>query len=255
MPTRVVASDHRIFYCVSGIAEISVGGTTFNLFCGYLLYIPAGMPYGAERTSPDFSAFAINFDFSNTASAMSAPVPPIREVKGVAPTLLEEAPPKEFLSPILLPDFPEGERYLRDIEHEYRHKKLYSKRRTSLLLSDLLILALRRDTRRVTPKFASLAEKVAAYLRQHYRETCDLKEIGDAFSYHPNYLNRLMVAYTGLSIHKYLIRYRIDRAVDLLSTTGLSVTEVGAAVGFSNLSHFSKVFERITGYPPSAFQA
>jgi transcriptional regulator GlxA family with amidase domain len=64
-----------------------------------------------------------------------------------------------------------------------------------------------------------------------------------------------MVAYTGLSLHRYLTRYRIDRAVDLLSTTTMSVSEVGAAVGFPDPSHFSKAFEKVIGHPPSAFRA
>ena len=91
-------------------------------------------------------------------------------------------------------------------------------------------------------------------MRQHYREPCTNKELGEIFSYHPNYLNRLMVAYTGLSLHKYLTRTRIDRAIDLLSTTTMSVGEVGTEVGFPDPSHFSKAFEKTTGYSPSAFR-
>ena len=64
-----------------------------------------------------------------------------------------------------------------------------------------------------------------------------------------------MVAYTGLSLHKYLTRTRIDRAIDLLSTTAMSVGEVGAQVGFHDPSHFSKAFEKVTGHSPSAFRA
>lgn len=256
IPTGVIGCDHRIFYCVCGTAKILVGGEHELLSAGAFLYIPAGVPYRALSTSGDFTAFALNFDFGQTQSAIFAAVPPVYEEKSASFLPVEkEAPPSEFCEPLLILDFAEGERYMRDIEHEYRHKKLYAEKRTSLLLSSLLILTLRRATTFATPRFSTLAEQVAAYLRNHYREPCTNKTIGEIFSYHPNYLNRLMVAYTGLSLHKYLTRTRIDRAIDLLSTTTLSVSEVGTAVGFPDPSHFSKAFEKTTGYSPSAFRA
>lgn len=255
IPATVIAPDHRIFYCTEGFAEISVGHDLHTLSRGDLLYIPAGVPYRSAHACDGFTAVALNFDFGQSKAHIFTAVPPLYEDKLSAFLPIEdEAPPAEFCAPLLVKGFGEGERYIRDIEHEYRHKKLYAEKRTSLLLSSLLILALRRVNATHTPRFSDLAAKVAAYLREHYREPCTNKELGEIFSYHPVYLNRLMVAYTGLSLHKYLTRIRIDRAIDLLSTTTLSVGQVGAEVGFPDASHFSKVFEKATGYAPSAFR-
>ena len=256
IPAVVIAPDHRIFYCTEGLAEISVETDTHTLSRGDLLYIPAGVPYCGTQVSGDFAAFALNFDFGQSKKHIFTAIPPTHEDKHTAFLPIEkEGPPAEFCAPLLVKGFGEGDRYMRDIEHEYRHKKLYAEKRTSLLLASLLILALRRTAASEAPGFSSLAAKVAAYLRAHYREPCTNKELGEIFSYHPNYLNRLMVAYTGLSLHKYLTRTRIDRAIDLLSTSVMSVGEIGAQVGFPDPSHFTKAFEKATGYSPSAFRA
>lgn len=256
IPAGVMGCDHRVFYCVCGTAEILAGTEPKQLCAGAFLYIPAGIPYRALNTSEDFAAIALNFDFGQTQSSTFAALPPVYAEKSASFSPIEkQAPPSEFSLPLLVLDLAEGERYMRDIEHEYRHKKLYAEKCTSLLLSSLLILVLRRAASHATPRFSKLAQDVAAYLRAHHREPCTNKELGEIFSYHPNYLNRLMVAYTGLSLHKYLTRTRIDRAIDLLSTTTMTVGEVGRAVGFPDPSHFSKAFEQVTGHPPSAFRA
>ena len=255
IPALVIAPDHRLFYCTAGWGELEVGTGRIRLSHGDLLFVPAGTPYRAVALGEGFDTLTLNFDFSQERAHLITAVPPLYTDRlGDFTPLESKLPPEEFRAPLLVREFGEGERYMRDIEREYRHKKLYAEKRTSLLLCSLLILALRRTAALEAPGFSSLAAEVAAYLREHYREPCTNKELGEIFSYHPNYLNRLMVAYTGLSLHKYLTRTRIDRAIDLLCTTDMNVAQVGTAVGYPDPSHFSKAFERTTGYSPSAFR-
>lgn len=58
----------------------------------------------------------------------------------------------------------------------------------------------------------------------------------------------------GKSIHAYLRTTRIEAAAELISA-GASVTEAALAVGFENLSHFSKVFRAEKGVLPSRYGA
>ena len=48
---------------------------------------------------------------------------------------------------------------------------------------------------------------------------------------------------------------RIERARKLLAETDLAITEVGARVGYSSQSHFTKIFREATGVTPHAFRA
>ncbi len=55
----------------------------------------------------------------------------------------------------------------------------------------------------------------------------------------------------GISFRDYVIRYRLRQACHLLKNPNASVTEVAFAVGFSDVSHFSKMFKRYLGVSPS----
>ena len=61
-------------------------------------------------------------------------------------------------------------------------------------------------------------------------------------------------AITGMGIVDYVNKLRIDRAVILLVTTDLSLTEISEMVGFSSLRYFSKVFKHVKGEIPSAYR-
>jgi AraC-like DNA-binding protein len=58
----------------------------------------------------------------------------------------------------------------------------------------------------------------------------------------------------GETPHQYRSRAQIERAKHLLILTGLSVTDVCMAVGFSSLGSFSALFSRRVGMSPSEFQ-
>lgn len=59
----------------------------------------------------------------------------------------------------------------------------------------------------------------------------------------------------GDSIYDYFQNARMDEAGYLLQQGGCSVSEVGYRLGFSNLSHFGRLFERHHGVKPKRFAA
>lgn len=67
-------------------------------------------------------------------------------------------------------------------------------------------------------------------------------------------LGRLFNQVFGNSIYQYYQVYRMKEATHLLKESNLSVSEVGYRLGFSNLSHFTKVFEEHIGVKPKKFK-
>src|SRR5215204_2650558 len=65
---------------------------------------------------------------------------------------------------------------------------------------------------------------------------------------------RLFKKLTGSSPHNYLANIRATRAQLLLAETDLSVTEIGARVGYLSGSHFTKAFRLATGATPREFR-
>jgi transcriptional regulator GlxA family with amidase domain len=58
----------------------------------------------------------------------------------------------------------------------------------------------------------------------------------------------------GETPHRYLQRRRVERAMYLLRSAELSVTEVCMQVGFSSLGTFSRTFTDIVGEAPSKYR-
>jgi AraC-like DNA-binding protein len=79
----------------------------------------------------------------------------------------------------------------------------------------------------------------------------DLARIARAASLSVAQLCRVFQREVGTSPMKHLARLRVARARDLLRKTTLNVSETAQAVGFSDPLHFSRVFRRQTGLPPS----
>jgi AraC family transcriptional regulator len=66
---------------------------------------------------------------------------------------------------------------------------------------------------------------------------------------------RLFKESTGLPPHRFVVQRRIERARALLLDGHLSIDAIARAVGFRTRSHFSMVFHRHTGSPPTVYRA
>lgn len=65
----------------------------------------------------------------------------------------------------------------------------------------------------------------------------------------PTSLKNIFKQYTGMGVHKYFLRMKINRATELLND-GYSVSETSNILGFSNVSYFSAAYKRETGLLP-----
>ena len=61
--------------------------------------------------------------------------------------------------------------------------------------------------------------------------------------------------YTGDTVRAYLVKLKMDWAMQLFLTTNMSVLEVSDTLGYASLSHFEKLFVQHTGKYPRIFKA
>ncbi len=71
----------------------------------------------------------------------------------------------------------------------------------------------------------------------------------------PAHFSRQFRATFGETPHRYLQRRRVERAMELLRETELSVTTICFDVGFSSLGTFSRTFHAIVGESPTDYRA
>ncbi|WP_143306468.1 chromate resistance protein ChrB domain-containing protein [Chitinophaga vietnamensis] len=82
-----------------------------------------------------------------------------------------------------------------------------------------------------------------------------LKGLSETLQVHPAYLSREFSKYfDDLSFGDYVRKLRIDKAVQLLNSTTHSLTEIAYLTGFSDQSHFTRIFKKVMGKSPSAYR-
>lgn len=85
-------------------------------------------------------------------------------------------------------------------------------------------------------------------------KTPSLSDVAESVHLHPTTLCRAFKQSTGMSPHRYLLVHRVDHAKTLMDDHKLSLTQIALDCGFTNSSHFSAVFKKITGTSPRQFR-
>ncbi len=82
-----------------------------------------------------------------------------------------------------------------------------------------------------------------------------LKEISETLNVHPAYLSREFSKYfDNLSFGEYIRKLRIEKAIELLNDPKYSLAEISYLTGFSDQSHFTRIFKKQTGKSPLVFR-
>lgn len=82
-----------------------------------------------------------------------------------------------------------------------------------------------------------------------------LKEISKGLDLNPAYLSREFSKYfENLSFGEYLRKLRIEKALDLLNDPKYSLTDIAYLTGFSDQSHFTRIFKKHAGQNPSTYR-
>ncbi|ACX62775.1 MULTISPECIES: AraC family transcriptional regulator [Bacillales] len=97
-------------------------------------------------------------------------------------------------------------------------------------------------------------QAVVRYLNDNYRQALTLPEVAEAFRISPHYLSRLFKQTTGFTFSDYLNLLRVKEAQRLLRESDDSITDIAWRSGFSNFSHFGKMFKRTVQLSPRAYR-
>ncbi|HEY4239912.1 MAG TPA: AraC family transcriptional regulator [Kofleriaceae bacterium] len=96
--------------------------------------------------------------------------------------------------------------------------------------------------------------RAVEYLHAHYTQTPTVGDIAAAVDIHPSHLARVFRQHEGCTVGDYLRRLRIEAARAKLAGSELPLGEIALATGFSDQSHFSRLFRAATGYTPAAYR-
>ena len=96
----------------------------------------------------------------------------------------------------------------------------------------------------------SLTDQIIDYISRHYAEIRDLSFIHDVFHYSTVHVNSLFKNRLGVSLWRYVLHIRLDRACDML-VNGIHASEVALSCGFKDYSTFYRMFKKCYGITPT----
>lgn len=223
-----------------------------NFSGGHFLLIPRGMVHrGAYEIRMPVVMVGFQFD-PERRQAWRHTVFTRAEIQGIAKLLqgipLASCPMHRELRRVVTRMMEEAEEFLAGRQDAASRASLRG----------LVCLALVEATRQLaSPSKAGPTELVAAaeaYLSEHLAEPVRMNDLARHLGLSRARVFELFKSATGLTPNDYLIRQRIDRGCQLLTTTKRSVTDIALACGFSSSQYFSNVFWKYTRMRPTEYR-
>lgn len=104
-------------------------------------------------------------------------------------------------------------------------------------------------------QYSPMIRKAVTYLRIHLADPLTLGQIAAFVKVSPAYLSRTFNQEVGESISNYITRARVEKGAELLSFSRMSIQNIAAYVGFSDLNYFSRCFKKYMKMTPTAYRA
>jgi AraC family transcriptional regulator len=122
------------------------------------------------------------------------------------------------------------------------------------LVLEVLAECSRRRTRDPEQKPPRWLQQVRELLQARFAEDLTHEVVAAAAGIHPAHLARVFRRHYGCTLGDYVRELRVDFAARQLIATDEPLAGIAFAAGFSDQSHFTRIFRRRTGMTPAAFR-
>lgn len=109
------------------------------------------------------------------------------------------------------------------------------------------IVAYVMTNRWITPERTEFIEQLDRYIKDHLDKGISMDEVCAAFCVSRTRLYEISLDYLGCALSEYIRRQRICYAQGMLKETDKTVAEIAGDVGFSDYTHFSRLFKKYNG--------
>ncbi len=98
--------------------------------------------------------------------------------------------------------------------------------------------------------------RVLDYIERNYAQEIGVEDLAREAHLSPSHFSRLFKRSLGQSPHQFLMKYRVERAREILvREPGRPLAQVASSTGFSDQAHFSRTFKRFAGTSPASYRA
>jgi AraC-like DNA-binding protein len=106
----------------------------------------------------------------------------------------------------------------------------------------------------LTSKYPEELERMVVHVNNGFHLSPTVSDLSDLIGRSRSHVLKLFSKYLGVSPKSYIIDCQLREARELLLSTIMPIAEIGQSVGLSDPYHFSKLFRRHVGIPPSEFR-
>ena len=104
-------------------------------------------------------------------------------------------------------------------------------------------------------KVPSWAKELKDLIQDQIDTNISLKQLSKDLDINPAYLSRQFSKYfDDMSFGDYIRKLRLEKAVEYLKTSTYSLTKIAYLTGFSDQSHFTRIFKKQYGQSPSIYR-
>lgn len=95
---------------------------------------------------------------------------------------------------------------------------------------------------------------ILKYIEDNYSRNITLTDIANEIFLSYNYISIIFKKEMGEGFSEYLVKYRLEKAKQMLKESNLKIYQISNMVGYVNISHFCSIFKSLYGVSPSEFR-
>jgi AraC-like DNA-binding protein/ligand-binding sensor protein len=148
-----------------------------------------------------------------------------------------------------------------ELKRAYFHTKVLSTREhdaivrmLSVFAQHLAMVSNQLVVRQEHPE-PPMVTKAKEFIQEHQSEDISLTQVARSVNASTFYFCKVFKKSTGINFTDYVSRVRIEKAKNLSLNPNLRISEIAFEVGFQSLTHFNRVFKKITGMSPSHYRS
>ena len=119
----------------------------------------------------------------------------------------------------------------------------------NLLRDDINKVELPQELQKTNKQLAS----ILSYIQGNYK-TVTLKNLSKEFHFSIPYLSKLIKTTTGHTFKEMIQTLKLNKAIELLSSTDLKICDISEAIGYENDTHFIRTFKKVYGVSPNQYR-
>ncbi len=103
--------------------------------------------------------------------------------------------------------------------------------------------------------YSRTVKRIVTYIYDEIYSPVFVENIAQSLQMNASYLSKMFKAEMGMSINTFIHVQKLNEARSLMRYSGASLTDIAAMLGYTDLSHFSRVCKKVTGLSPGALRA